>query len=682
MPFFARPQSAAVRIVDPATHDEFRPQRKDAIQRQCRNIMIYGYCKFQDKGCIYYHPKSQESSATADPPGASSTGTLSAQAINAPVFVPKSGTPVPASPPQSKASAAQASPTPASPESTGTYEFPEGYSFSAGDTSVASIIDQMQTLDTQFYDESQYNPYQQDYDAAASYSYSAAPVFLRQPLNYHLYTPAIPAPFTTSATGSHFIPPSNDLRQTLQSRSEITRQVAPMGTELPDELQGYHTLVPLENISSSNERRKFLTWYSIVYRAIRTSDGLPYTLRRVENFRLTQQSAQSAFASIDAWSKIRHPSIVSVHEAFTTRAFNDSSLVVCYTYHPSARTLFDVHLKAKVAAFQSQAAQQLHQPGSSSTQGFGLQSQRLVSGFSFAGGNTAGTGLVSGVGAGSGGQPMIPERVIWTYVVQISSAIKQVHEARLAVRTIDATKILVTGQNRVRIGSCGLIDVLMHDTPQDISLLQQEDLLMFGRLLYALCCSTLAVTNGASFQKSLDTIGRQYSQDLKNAILFLMSKAGLHRTIDQLLDMVRGKVLVDLNDALLATDRLENELLSELENARLVRLLCKFGFINERPEFACDPRWSETGDRYIIKLFRDYVFHQVDENGNPVLNLSHVFTCLNKLDAGTEEKIMLVARDEQSCLVVSYKDIKQCIESAFFELARSSSSAKQRSGYR
>ena len=75
----------------------------------------------------------------------------------------------------------------------------------------------------------------------------------------------------------------------------------------------------------------------------------------------------------------------------------------------------------------------------------------------------------------------------------------------------------------------------------------------------------------------------------------------------------------------------------------------------------------------------------MDENGNPVLNFSHVLTCLNKvrgvasslpsliiicnlttqLDAGTEEKIMLVARDEQSCLVVSYKDIKQCIESAF-----------------
>ena len=81
--------------------------------------------------------------------------------------------------------------------------------------------------------------------------------------------------------------------------------------------------------------------------------------------------------------------------------------------------------------------------------------------------------------------------------------------------------------------------------------------------------------------------------------------------------------------------------------------------------FAREPRWSETGDRYIIKLFRDYVFHQMDEQGNPVLNMSHVLTCLNKLDAGTDEKIMLVARDEQNCLVVSYKEIKACIDGAF-----------------
>lgn len=36
-----------------------------------------------------------------------------------------------------------------------------------------------------------------------------------------------------------------------------------------------------------------------------------------------------------------------------------------------------------------------------------------------------------------------------------------------------------------------------------------------------------------------------------------------------------------------------------------------------------------------------------------------------KLDAGSEERIMLVSRDEQSCLVVSFKDVKMIIESAF-----------------
>jgi len=44
----------------------------------------------------------------------------------------------------------------------------------------------------------------------------------------------------------------------------------------------------------------------------------------------------------------------------------------------------------------------------------------------------------------------------------------------------------------------------------------------------------------------------------------------------------------------------------------LTWLSCKLGFINEIPEFARGFQWSETGDRYIIKLFRDYVFHLAD----------------------------------------------------------------------
>lgn len=83
-----------------------------------------------------------------------------------------------------------------------------------------------------------------------------------------------------------------------------------------------------------------------------------------------------------------------------------------------------------------------------------------------------------------------------------------------------------------------------------------------------------------------------------------------------------------------------------------------------------DPSWSETGDRYLLKLFRDYVFHQVDEQGDPIVDLAHVIVSLNKLDAGLNENVRLMSRDEQSCLVVSFKDLKACAEAAFRELTR------------
>ncbi|RUP48565.1 hypothetical protein BC936DRAFT_144398 [Jimgerdemannia flammicorona] len=94
-----------------------------------------------------------------------------------------------------------------------------------------------------------------------------------------------------------------------------------------------------------------------------------------------------------------------------------------------------------------------------------------------------------------------------------------------------------------------------------------------------------------------------------------------------------------------------------------------FIFIYAMGRFDMDPSWSETGDRYLIKLFRDYVFHQVDENGVPVVDMVHVLTCMNKLDAGLDEKIMLMSRDEQSCLIVSYKEIKNCIIASFRDLS-------------
>lgn len=70
----------------------------------------------------------------------------------------------------------------------------------------------------------------------------------------------------------------------------------------------------------------------------------------------------------------------------------------------------------------------------------------------------------------------------------------------------------------------------------------------------------------------------------------------------------------------------------------------------------------------VIKLFRDYVFHQARADGTPVLDLGHIITSLNKLDAADPEKIVLVSRDGESLLVVSYADISRCVEEAYNEL--------------
>ena len=86
----------------------------------------------------------------------------------------------------------------------------------------------------------------------------------------------------------------------------------------------------------------------------------------------------------------------------------------------------------------------------------------------------------------------------------------------------------VYGQfDRVRIGSCGVVDVLTHDLHSDISFMQQDDLTMFGALIFMLCCSNLGAMN--NLQKAIDHLGRHYSADLKSVALFLISKGGPHK---------------------------------------------------------------------------------------------------------------------------------------------------------
>lgn len=66
-----------------------------------------------------------------------------------------------------------------------------------------------------------------------------------------------------------------------------------------------------------------------------------------------------------------------------------------------------------------------------------------------------------------------------------------------------------------------------------------------------------------------------------------------------------------LDAAYARCDSIEAELSKEVESSRLFRLSTKISTVVDRAELNGDFGWAEYGDRYMLKLFRDYVFHQV-----------------------------------------------------------------------
>lgn len=508
-------------------------------------------------------------------------------------------------------------------------------------------------------------------------------------------------------THDFFIP--DHLREEMQRKSEASLQTFPSkfdmcrvgifghvltmsDSALPQQLEHFHSLVALDtNTQKTASAYGYPSW---IYKAISSKDGYTYALRRLEGqllscrrrlavanrfsgFRLTDENA---IRTIQTWKRISNGGVVTVHDAFTTRAFGDSSLIVVTDYHPLSQTLAD---------------KLFNQPTRHPT--------------------TRPTGNY------------VTDHELWGYVVQLASALKAIHSIGLAARLMIPQKILVTSKNRLRLNSCGILDITQYDQGRSLAELQQDDLLQLGRLI--LCIATKNPTAHHNMQKSLDHVGRMYSEKLREVVTWLLTpppvqqqqqqspaqqpggamsnmvssttSPGADYTIDTFLGLISSQLVLIFDAGLHETDALTSNLSRELENARLVRLLTKLNMILERPDTnpslssgaaaASNPNqaaaphtlnhasstWSETGERYYLKLFRDYVFHQTDADGRPMLDLGHVLGCLNKLDAGVDEKVLLVSRDEQNCFVVSFREVKRGFESAWAELMKATQGGRR-----
>ena len=105
-----------------------------------------------------------------------------------------------------------------------------------------------------------------------------------------------------------------------------------------------------------------------------------------------------------------------------------TALVFAHDYHPNAQTLASVHFAPKPPP-SARGGGRSHQ-NHNHNQNHGHNHNHS---HSHSSGNQ---------------QQHLDEQVIWSYISQIATGLKEVHSNNLAVRTLDASKILVSGKNR------------------------------------------------------------------------------------------------------------------------------------------------------------------------------------------------------------------------------------------
>lgn len=678
----------------------------------CKNVLIYGYCKFENKGCAFSHPKpggqqqvafnnstmksvsgNSTNSATLESSGSVETAdstppstqkfasmanaepkrkfnmntplfqpsvlsitnkfaTLSPKLKEIPAFVPSSADPAAGA--SSNTSTKDSSTAFASrkfnastPSFTPSNPFDTEYNNNANDGYIlldmnnTSNVHNVQNLQQP----KQQNPYLQSSGPMSTAGVGLMPPgsdfrflhtlgALAYPLNYHLYAPAPPPrfsmqlkPYETTANAM-FIP--NDIRELLTRKNEATLQTLSQ-LSLPEHVGVYHSLVPID--LSLDHISKQYQLPSHMYKVISNVDGAPYAMRRIDYGSKLRILNDLPFSTVKKWKALKNANVVQLRDAFTSVGFTtqgDPTLCLAYDFYPMANSLQEHHLTRKLG----------------------------------------------------GKLEPITEDILWAYLVQLTNALLAIHKAGLnAGSSISLSKILVTNKNRVRLGAVCVDDILEHEAIESrkeevgsdslLHTLQVGDVIRLGRVINELTSATLPVSlRGGSFESTLTNLRTSSSVPLSDEFLAVLK---VLNTIEDEFDLIQfynrylSQRTLSLLDGLQdLTDYYESQLLSEVENGRLFRLMAKINYVADRR-----PQDSElSGSLLVINLFRDFIFQTCNEFGKPVVDLSKVLTNLNKLDVGVDEKILLISREEDSCIIVSYKEVKDIIDLTFRAIFR------------
>jgi len=445
----------------------------------------------------------------------------------------------------------------------------------------------------------------------------------------------------------------NDIKMEMLNRQMICHAAADPEAypDLPSEVDNFTGLCPLEPPSASPLHKSSTFGYvTTVYKAVNIKTGQHMCLRRIHGYRLVNTKCMGL---VDQWKKMSHSNLVTLRQVFTSKSFADHSMIFVYDFYPGSETLMSRHF-----SHPNQLAASLLDP-------FNGDGSRPYS--------QSKNSLLRQQAAIANSTGLLPESLIWNYVIQLTSALRYIHGAGLACRTLDPSKIMVLGKSRLLVNCGGIFDVLTYDPNsnnpmQAMAVYQQEDLVSLGKIVLALACNSFIAIQRENCAQSLELVTSNYSSDLRNLIMYLLTNQQRVKSVNDLMPMIGARFYTALDTALQRQDALEVEVTRDIESSRLFRLLTKLGTVVDRTELNMDTAWAETGDRYMLKLFRDYLFHQVMEDGRPFLDMAHVITNLNRLDAGIPDKVCLMSRDEQNVLVVSYTELKNCLEQSYGEV--------------
>lgn len=445
-------------------------------------------------------------------------------------------------------------------------------------------------------------------------------------LQYHLYAPEQPSSLKSllkpneRSADQLFIP--NNIREELTKKNLSTLQIFPSsGKVIPSVVQDYFNLVPL-NFNNNDFLNK-----TTLFKVFSNYDGKPYVLKRLPN--IDKSMNPSKISKIyQIWSKVNCTNLIKFRDIFQTTKFGDLSICLIFDYYPNSLSLYDYHF-VNFPKFP------------------------------------------------------ITMNYLWTYLVQLTNVMNSIHSQNLNIGdTLNWRKVLITGDpGRIKLSHCDFMDLLFNEDVDTVvssngstkERQQQLDYKHLGQLLFNLSINTDNFNNNNTPREyqmdeitlqSIDGM-KQIDDKFKDVLKYLLADGDVKKSVHDLTSHFYDKMFMVLESSQTYTEYMESVLSRELENGRLFRLVNKLNCIFGRIESRIDINWSESGTKFPIILFYDYVFHQVDSNGKPIMDLTHVLRCLNKLDAGIQEKLMLVTPDELNCIIISYKELKDLIDSTF-----------------